>query len=160
MSEQPNYNIDKNTANDLLSNVLQSCNIPSPSKSIDQIMLKRSLEVRPIIFLKFVSIILLIVCICAPLCFKPDPSFSLVTKSKNVIVASHNLYNECFVMSLSGEADYKNIYARKNDGAIIFPDTSDSSTGIVIFPYNGDSLNIYIPTMSGECIQAVLHEHK
>lgn len=158
--EQQNYNIDKNTANDLLNNVLDSCNIPPSSKSIEKIMLKRSIEVKPIIFFKYISIILLLFCICTPLLFRPDPTFSLVTKSKNVVVSSHNLYEGFFVMSLSGEADYKNIYAKKDDGAIIFPDTSDSSTGVVIFPYNGDSLNIYIPTMSGECIQAVLHEKK
>lgn len=155
---QKNYNIDKDTANDLLNSVLDSCNIPQPSKPMDKMILKRNLNVKPFKILKYVSVLLLIFCICAPLFFKPDPSFSLIQSSNTVVVSSHSLYENCFIMTLSGDADYKNIYAKKEGGAIIFPDTSDSLTGVVVFPYNGDPLNIFIPTMSGECIQAVLHE--
>jgi len=160
MSEQPIHNLDKNKVNDLLENVLDSCDIPSSSKSLDSIMLKRKLESKPLLIFKYVSLAFLILAICTPLAFRPDPDFSIVSKSPTVAVTNHSLYESCFVMTLIGDADYKNIYAKKDDGTIILPDTADDENGVVIFPYNGDSLNIYIPTVNGTYIQAVLHEKK
>lgn len=160
MSEQHNYSLDKQTANDLLNNVLDSCNIPPSPKTIESLILKRKLEKKPIVILMHIAFLFLIIAICTPLFFRGDSDFQIVSGSKNVVVSSHMLYDDCFVMTLSGGADYAGIHAKKDDGSIIYPDTYDPATGLVIFPYNGASLNIYIPTVNGECIQAVLHESK
>lgn len=159
MSE-PKYNLDNSTANELLNNVLDSCNIPPSPKSLDEVMFKRNLEKKPLAFAKYLAVLFLILVVISPLFFKRDPNFSVVTTSKHVAVSSHALYEDCFVMTLTGSADYDSIYARKNDGAYIFPDSIDNTSGLVIFPYNGDALNIYIPTKNGETIQAVLNETK
>lgn len=158
MSEQSNFNLNKDKTNQMLENILESCNIPPSSESLDSIMLKRSIEKKPLIALKIIAAIFLVVSVITPLAFRKDPNFSLLTNSRNVAVNTHNLYEDCFIMTLSGSADYSNIYAKKDDGAIIFPDEVDSASGLVIFPYNGEALNISIPTTSGECVQAILHE--
>lgn len=160
MLEHPNYNLDSDAANALLNNVLDSCNIPPSSKTIEEVVLKRELERKPISILKYIAIVFLVLSVLAPLCFNKDPQFSVIEASKTVAVTSHTLYEDCFVMTLSGDADYGNINSRKNDGALIFPDKIDEASGLVIFPYNGEALNIYIPTKSGGCIQAVLNEIK
>lgn len=148
------------TASEMLNNILDSCNIPPAAESLDKIMLKRSLEKKPLRILKVTAAFFLVIAVLTPLTFRQDPQFSVLTRSRNVAINSHNLYEDCFIMTLSGSADYKNIYARKNDGAIIFPDQIDRTSGLVIFPYNGEALNIFIPTTGGECIQAVLNESK
>lgn len=160
MSDNYNNIADKETANELLNNIFESCNISPSSKSLDTVMKKRQAERRPLFIMKMVSAIFLVLTVLTPLAFRRDPSFDIVSSSKTVAVTSHSLYDDCFVMTLSGDADYSNIYAKKNDGAIIFPDKLETSSGLVIFPYNGNELNIYIPTASGECIQAILHEAK
>lgn len=160
MADQTKVTLDKKAANNILNNVLESCNIPPSSESMDKIMKKRAIERTPLIVLKYIALVFLIVAAISPLFFRRDPDFKVVSASKTVVVSSHSLYDDCFIMVLTGAADYKNISAKKNDGAVIFPDTVDSSSGLVIFPYNGDALNIYIPTLSGECIQAVLNETK
>ena len=158
MANQNKYNLDKEVANDMLNNILDSCNIPPSSEDIETVMLKKDLERKPLSALLHLAAFFLLLTMLCPLAFKKDPNFSLVKSSKTVAVTDHILYDDCFVMTITGSADYKNIKAAKNDGALLFPDIIDESTGLIIFPYDGEALNIYIPTNSGECIQAVLNE--
>jgi len=158
MSDQTKIVLDKEEASNILNNVLDTCNISPSQDSLDKIMKKRAREKRPLAILKYIAALFLIVAVISPLFFKRDKDFKVVTASKTVAVSSHSLYEDCFIMILTGDADFKNIHAKKNDGAVIFPDEVDKASGLVIFPYNGDALNIYIPTNSGECIQAVLNE--
>lgn len=160
MSETTKHSLDKNQANELLNNVLDSCNIPPSSKTLNETMIQSKLARKPLGILKFVAVIFIILAVISPLFFRKDPDFALVKGAETVAVSSHILYDDCFILSLTGDADYSNINAKKNDGAIIFPDKIDEATGLVIFPYNGEALNIYIPAKSGGCIQAVLNEKK
>ena len=62
-------------------------------------------------------------------------------------------------MMISGDKlDYRNIYAMKDDGTAIFPSSIrfvNEQTEVTI-PYDGDALNIYIPDLDGNVMQAVL----
>ena len=60
---------------------------------------------------------------------------------------------------ISGDMlDYQNIYAQKDDGTAVYPSrirfVGDSTE--VTIPYDGDALNIYIPDLDGNVMQAVL----
>lgn len=154
------YKLNSKEAEKLLYNVLDSCNIPQPSGSLEATIRKKALKKQTIAFCTFLAALFLILVIFSPLAFKRDSHFKIVQGSKEVSISSHTLYDDFFVMTLKGDVDYDNIYSRKNNGAYIFPDTVDSESGLVIFPYNGDALNIYIPSKGGECIQAVLNENK
>jgi len=158
--DQKNFDLDKNTADDILHNVLDTCRIQPSEESVDRLMLRRNIQKSTLSVFKFIAIIFLILAILCPLTFKRDPAFSLISSSKNVTITSHTLYDSCFIMILSGSVEYSGIHAKKDNGSLIYPDAYDVSTGSVIFPYDGDALNIYIPSTSGECIQAVLAEHK
>lgn len=158
MAKEPNYSLDRAKANEMLNNILDNCNLPPSSETLEADIFMANMQRRRLSVCKFLAIVFLIAAVMSPLLFKADPQFKILTSSKTVAVSSHILYDDCFVMTLSGSADYSNIYAKKNDGAIIFPDQSDSSTGVVIFPYDAEALNIYIPTQNGECIQAILNE--
>lgn len=160
MSNNSKYTLDKDVANGLLNNVLDSCNIPPSSDSLNERMIKSSLERKPLGIFKFIAVVFVILAIISPLAFKADESFSLIKRSETVVVTSHILYDNCFILTLSGDADYTDITAKKNDGAIIFPDQIDETTGLVIFPYDGEALNIYIKAKNGGYIQAVLNEKK
>lgn len=160
MQDKPNYTLDKATADNMLNNILDNCNI-SPSSEVASTEIKRRSRQRSNIRVcKILAALFLVITVLAPLAFKRDPKFTIITSSKTVAVSSHNLYDDCFIMTLSGDADFDNIHAKKNDGAIIFPSIVEKDTGIVIIPYNGEALNIYIPTKTGECIQALLNETK
>jgi len=147
-------------ANNILNNVFDSCNVPPSAESFDDLVAKSRRKMRPIRIHRTIATIFLFFVILSPLFFRADSSFSLKSGLDTVAVSSHSLYENCFTMTLTGDADYDKIYAKKNDGAIIFPDTIDSAKGVVIFPYDGDPLNIYIPSINGGCIQAVLSENK
>jgi len=152
--------LNQDKANEILNNVFDSCNIPPSSKSFEEIMAENYRKRIPLAVYKFIATLFMFAAVLVPFLFKPDPNFRLTAYDKNVVVTSHNLYDSCFIMTLTGSADYDNIYAKKNNGAIIFPEKADESAGLVIFPYDGDDLNIYIHTNNGGCIQAVLAEKK
>ena len=76
----------------------------------------------------------------------------------DITVTNHYLdeENECFVMQITGSnIDYDGIYARRENGAIIYPIDSDRS-GTVRFRFEKGTLNIYIPDTEGGIVQAVL----
>ena len=156
---QNNKNLDKDTANNILNNVLDTISVPQPEYTVDSLMEKRRFIKLNMLVLRILATIFLILVVISPLAYKGDPDFSLITSSKNVAIMSHDLYDTYFVMSITGSADYTNIRATKGDGAIIYPDKCDPQTGTVSFPFTGEEINIFIPTTNGECIQAVLSKH-
>ena len=64
-------------------------------------------------------------------------------------------------MMINGDKlDYRNIYAVKNDGTMIFPSKIqfiDDNIEVTI-PYDGEQLNLYIPDLDGNTLQAILSE--
>ena len=52
--------------------------------------------------------------------------------------------------------DYLGIYCKKNDGSVVMPTRSDSE--IVIIPYDGEALNIFITCTDGRVVQALLSQ--
>ena len=158
MNNNVKPNIDN--ANLILNNIFDSCDMPKPSKSLNELSAETRRKIRPLIFHRVIAIIFLFIVVLTPLFFKADPNFMLSSASKTVVVTSHALYSDCFIMTLTGDADYDNIYATKNDGAIVYPERIDRGIGVVVFPYDGCEMNIFIPSTNGGCIQAVLSENK
>lgn len=158
MNNSVKPNIDN--ANLILNNVFDSCNVPKSSKPLNEFSAETRKKLRPLIFHRSIAILFLFIAILTPLFFKADPDFMLQTASRTVVVSSHSLYSDCFIMTLTGDADYDNIYAKKSDGAIIYPSRIERGIGVVIFPYDGSELNIYIPSIDGGSIQAVLSSNE
>lgn len=155
------HSLDQNTANGILQNVFEECNVTPNEVPFDKIMLRSIAETKGVRFFKYFAVAILILVIASPLAFKQSNNFGLVNSARSVSIENHALYEHYFILTLSGTAiDYNAIYAKKADGAYIYPDSIDKKAGLVIFPYDGDSLNIYITSLNGEVIHAVLAENK
>ena len=91
MKKKSTYRLDKEKADEMLNNILDTCNLPPTSDTLETDMLIHSLQRRKIFVFKIIAIFFLIVAVISPLFFKADPSFMLINSSKTVVVASHML---------------------------------------------------------------------
>lgn len=153
--------LDRNTADDILQNVFEECNVAPNEVPFDKIVLRSTAETKGVRFIKYFALAILVLVIVSPLAFKQSDKFGLAQSAKSITIENHSLYEHYFVITLSGnKIDYNSIYAQKENGAYIYPDSIDTEAGLVIFPYDGDALNIYISSLDGEKIHAVLAENK
>lgn len=156
------YNMDIDTANDILQNVFAAKNQAPNTTSFDMIVLKSKARTSLVTSCMWVGIIMLCLVILSPLAFQSQElKVSNLASTGEVQIVEHRLFSEEFVMMLSGsKLDYQQIYALKNDGTVIFPSRIRFINGNteVTFPYEGESLNLYIPDIDGGVIQAILSE--
>ncbi len=152
------YSMDLKSANDILQNVLKENNKEPNTVPFDRLVLSNTVNVAFAKTGRIASLCLLVLIALSPLAFR-DNGFSVRNSSliEKIIVSDHQLYSDHFVMYLKGSnIDYDNIYARKPDGTFVFPTYTDTEAGEVTFPYEGLSLNIYIPDLNGKVLQAIL----
>lgn len=154
------YSMDMNTANQTLQNVFAACNQQPNTIPFDKLVLKGLAQTTLVKFCKWSAAVFLLLVLLAPLTFR-NPDFIVSSKGfgQQIAIEDHQLYEDHFIMRLSGEnVDYDNIYAKKPDGTVVFPSSADPSERSVVIPYDGSSLNIYIPDNSGNVLQALLSE--
>lgn len=156
------YNMDIDTANDILQNVFAAEKVTPNTIPFDMIVLKgmaQTLLVRVCILIASVMLTLLLL---APLAFRSTSDFKVSEGSAHEIsIMEHQLYETEFIMLIKGkDIDYTKVYARKNDGSVIFPTRIQyvNSNTEITFPYDGEALNLYIPDMDGHVLQAVLSQ--
>ena len=110
-------------------------------------------------FGKWISIALLVLILFCPVVFYIEGKESKTQYHKtNISVTGHYLdeENDCFVMQLTGDdIDYEGIYAKKENGTVIYPIETDNG-GTVKFRFESGTLNIFIPDTEGGVVQAVL----
>lgn len=158
------YNMDMNTANQTLQNVFAACSQAPNTVPFDKLMLKGLAQTALVTACKWIAAGFLLLILVAPLAFR-NSDFSVSSKSfrESISITDHQLYEHEFKMVLNGsDVDYDNIYAKKPDGTFVFPSSVNISndTMIVTIPYDGISLNIYIPDKNGKTLQAILSERK
>ncbi len=152
------YSVDIESANTTLQNILQECDKEPNSIPFDKLVYSNTLHTAYAKTCRIVSLLLLMFICISPLFFR-NPGFSVKNSGflEKIIVIDHQLYDDRFVLYLSGtNINYNDIYARKNDGTFVFPMSMDEDMGEVVFPFENSSLNIYIPDISGNMLQAVL----
>ncbi|MBR2274493.1 MAG: hypothetical protein IJ873_00280 [Lachnospiraceae bacterium] len=152
------YQMDLKSANDTLQSVLKTCDKEPNTIPFDKLVFHNTVNAAYAKVCRYLSLALLLFAILSPLTFK-DPGFSVRNSGliERIIVTDHALYEDRFVMYLSGSGiDYKDIYARKNDGNYVFPSSVNEESGEVVFPFEGSSLNIYIPDLNGKVLHAIL----
>ena len=152
------YSINKKAANEALQNVFAACEQTPNTQSLDALLFKNIANTTLVKFGKWMSIALLVLILLSPTVFyMAGKDVKEVSHKADITVISHHLdkENECFVMELDGtNIDYDGIYAKKEDGAIIYP--VEASDGIVTFRFESGTLNIFIPDTEGGIVQAVL----
>ena len=153
------YSINKKAANEALQNVFAACEQTPNTQSLDALLFKNIANTTLVKLGKWLSIALMLLILMCPLVFymagKDQQEKSHET---DITVTSHYLdqENECFVMTLEGsDIDYDGIYAKKDDGSVIYPVETDRN-GTVKFHFESGTINIFIPDTEGGVVQAVL----
>ncbi len=156
------YTMDMTTANNILQNVFIAGEQKPNTIPFDKIVLRSKAKTTLVTACMWVGIIMLLFTLLSPLAFHTgELKVANPGTVKSIQITSHQLYTTEFVMMLSGDKlDYRNIYALKDDGTMVFPSRVrfvDEQTEVTI-PYDGKSLNIYIPDLDGNILQAILSE--
>lgn len=156
------YNMDINTANDILQNVFAAKQQAPNTTPFDKIVLKSKARTSLVTSCMWVGIIMLCLTILSPLAFRStDFKVTDFTEAQNLQIIEHQLFTEEFVMIVSGsKLDYQSVYASKNDGSVIFPSRIRFINGNaeITIPYDGEALNLFIPDTDGNVMQAILSE--
>lgn len=152
------YNMNSTEANRTLQNVFEACNQTPNTTSFDVIRVRNIANTTVVKMGKYIAIVFLMLVLISPLPFvKASENAKTDRKPSRVDVVSHTLKDGEFTLILNGYGiAFDDIYCKKEDGEVIFPDSSDEETGKVVIPFDGKTLNIYIPCTDGKTVQAVL----
>lgn len=157
------YSMKMKDAGATLQNVFDAVGVQHNTIPFDKIMLRSRAETRTVSGFQYLAMTFLLIVLLSPLLFDRDANFKIKGSAfgQHVIIVDHQLYDDCFSMKMMGsKIDYANINSVRENGSIIFPKTIDVENGIVVFPYDGSSLSINIPTQDGQVLHAVLAERK
>ncbi len=153
------YSINRKAANEALQNVFAACDQTPNTQSLDALLFKNIANTTLVKAGKWMSVGLLVLILLSPTVFymagKQNTGSAHVT---DITVTDHYLDEESgsFVMKLKGtDIDYDGIYAKKEDGSILYPSETDPE-GTVKFHFESGTLNIFIPDTEGGVVQAVL----
>ncbi len=153
------YSINRKAANQALQNVFAACDQTPNTQSLDMLLFKNIANTTLVKAGKWMSVGLLVLVLLSPTVFYiAGKEGSAKPHKADITVVSHYLDkdNESFVMELKGkDIDYEGIYAKKEDGSVIYPSETDPD-GTVKFHFTSGTLNIYIPDTEGGIVQAVL----
>ena len=156
------YTMDMTTANTILQNVFIAGEQQPNTTPFDKIVLRSKAQTTMVTACMWVGIVMLLLTLLSPLAFSSqDFKVTESPSARSMQIVSHQLYTTEFVMMIEGDkVDYRNIYALKNDGSVVYPSKIQFVNGNteVTIPYDGDQLNLYIPDLDGNMIQAILSE--
>ncbi len=141
-----------------VQNVFAELNMTPNSTPFDKIVLKGLANTVFARTCRYISLAFLIASLLTPLAFI-NSTFIVENKESEskIVISDHQLYDDHFTMVLSGtDINYDDIYARLPDGSFVFPSSIDRTNGFVTFPFDDASLNIYIPDINGNILQAIL----
>ncbi|MCR5330717.1 MAG: hypothetical protein K6E62_05965 [Lachnospiraceae bacterium] len=158
MFKKKKYNLDINTADQTLQNVFKSLDKKPNTIPFDKLVLRNAVNRTYIKTGLCVSLALLLLILLAPLSFiNREFKVEYTGLKQTIVVTDHHLEGDTFVMNLSGiQIDYDDIYARLPDGTFVFPVSADAESGVVVFPYEGTELNIFVPDINGKMLHAIL----
>ncbi|MCR5421814.1 MAG: hypothetical protein K6E98_12515 [Lachnospiraceae bacterium] len=153
------YFMNKKAAGDTLKNVLAACNKDSENINFDLLILKGIAQTNWVDTCKWIAIGFLFLILLTPVILINN-NIKIESKgiaTERIIIRNHQLYNDHFILELAGDdIIYNEIYARNSDGDVIFPISFDNNTGLVKFPYNNETLTIYIPDAHGHTLSVSL----
>ena len=148
------YQLDMNTANNALQNILSTCNQPVNTIPFDKLVLRKKINAASYNRLIAATAVIFVLTFLSPLIivplselneklFAPAPAELTLDYVENNVLSlrftgDNILYSESFMETLSGD--------------IIKPLSVDPATGTVNFPFLSEEANIYIPVKNSETI--------
>ena len=153
------YKVDRKAADKMLQNVFASTETKPNSTSFNMILLRTMANTTMIKACRIIATIMLVLVLISPIAFADGRNVNnkISIPTDRVTVLQHHLYEDRFEMILAGDSiDYTGIYCKKLDGSVVIPTKSSEDEHLVVIPFDGDSLNIYITCSDGKVIQALL----
>ena len=157
------YNMSRKAANDTLKNVLAACNIESDRINFDLLLIKGLAQTNFVDSCKWIAIGFLFLVLISPAALmnnelKVDSGGTI---TEHIIIEDHKLYKDEFVLKLVGkDIDYDLVCAKNAEGKTIYPTDIDEKAGLVTFPYNNESLTIFIQDKEGHTLNASLSQYR
>jgi hypothetical protein len=152
--------VDMPDADKTLQNILKSCNMAPNTLPVEELVSRARENTSKYLLCMFISIGMLIATFFLPLVFKPA-AMSASSQQLDITVDSSKMDGGDFVLNISGfMIDYTSIYAMNEEGTRIYPVSYDVSTGRVVFRYDGESWNIFIPDLNGNQLHLLLTPDK
>ena len=146
------YELDMNTANNALQNILSTCNQPVNTIPFDKLVLRKKVNAASYNRLIAATAVIFVLTFLSPLAivplselnerlFAPAPAVLALDYVENDILSlqftgDNILYEEAFMETMSGE--------------IIRPLSVDASKSVISFPFLSEEANIYVPVKGGE----------
>ena len=135
------YELDMNTANNALQNILSTCNQPVNTIPFDKLVLRKKINAAS--YNRLTPLIIVPLSEFNEKVFAPAPAELTLDYVENNVLSlkftgDNILYDEAFMETLSGE--------------IIEPLSVDSAKGVISFPFLTEEANIYVPVSGGETI--------
>ena len=162
MFRSKKYNMSRTDASRTLQNVFTACNREPNVTNFDILILRSIAQTNLVSTCKWIAKGLIFLVLIAPVALL-NTNFKVDTRgivSDKIIIEDHQLYTDHFVLIVHGEdIAYDNIYARNIEGDVVFPNHYDVVTGEIDFPYNNESLTIFIPDKNGHVLTATLSEY-
>lgn len=159
MLNKKNYEIDVQTADQMLQNVFAACDREPNSTPFDKIVLRSKQDFRSDNSFIIATLLFLLLTFIAPLFFPPSRIFLSVDSAygRPLTIEEHSLSNDTFTISLKGASiDLANTYMEGESGTVLYPMSYDRESNTIVFPYEGEEYNIYIFDTYGKCLHLLL----
>lgn len=151
--EKFEYNIDVNSANEMLQNVFEAVGQTPNTIPFDKLLLRQKAKTGSLIAARSACTAALILTLFMPLAFVYG-----AFDTKNPIIINNYKENELLWIELEDDItgiDYSHIYATTEDGAELLPFSIDRNKGLISFETNEKSLNIFISDYAGNTTHAI-----
>lgn len=142
------YEMDIDTANAALQNILAACNQAPNTIPFDKILLRQKADTKPYNRLIVFTALLLLLTFLAPLAIVPIATKleSHFTSESAVLINDYLKDNVLYLQFTGDNILYEQAYMESADGERIHILSYDADKGLICFPYAGDKeFNIYIP---------------
>lgn len=147
------YDIDMNSANQLLQNVFEAVGQTPNSIPFDKLLLRQKARTGSLLAARTICTTALILTLCMPFVF-----WRGLTDTKNPVITNNYKEEQFLWIELEDDItgiDYNSIYALTDSGQTLHPVSVDRETCMIAFKTNEKSLNIYISDYAGNTTHAV-----
>ena len=156
------FNMSSNEANETLKNVFEACNREPVNTSFHVLKAKGLAQTTMVSACKWIATAMIFIILVIPVALMNNDikieSHGAV--ADRVIIVDHALYTDRFILTVVGEdIAFHDIYAKTADGTIVFPAQMNITAGTIEFPYNNESMTIYIPDKKGQVLTATLSDY-
>lgn len=157
------YEMDMNTANTALQNILSACDQAPNTIPFDKILLRQKVNLRVYNRLLILTAFVFLLTFLSPLSIVPAARYveQLIAPTPAELVMDY-MENDILYLQFTGDNIlYQEAYLQLPDGEIQSALSFDSKEQIISFPYFADTeVNIYIPVKDSEPMHFLITPHK